>query len=649
MADLFNGILNMSITAGWIILAVMLLRLIFHKAPKWIRCAMWGMVGLRLILPFSLESALSLIPSAEPIPQELVHSGTPDNLSTAEILSYVGNNSVSYELGIQDGSIFFNEICAPDCDTVNPLLLNLTVASVLWLVGIAALLIYACVSYIKLRSKIATAVLLRDNIYQSENVDSPFILGIIKPKIYIPFGMNDEAVGYVTAHENAHLRRRDHISKPLAFLVLCLHWFNPLVWAAYILFSKDIELACDEKVIREMDIDERKSYATAILDCGISRRRIAACPLAFGETSIKERVKNALSYKKPMLWVIIIAVIACVAVAVGFMTNPSKPDENNPSFTPTDHGSSIVGVNMTVTDIDLDSDRPTITVLWSNNLENTVLYGEPFGVEYYENGKWESCQKPDTENVFALPAYILEPNSTREKVYHVDNYDFSRSGNYRITATYDLDIYEGMSLSRVLGAYAGFAISEAAVANQGVTENFLEPESVTPNNEFVGIQSASIPYSNVRSEKYMIPDGYDDTPIYAGASNRHKLYQSHLRHLPTFVIRSVEELEEYKKMTLGGTAYMEYTLFNEYDNEFFRDNLLIIINTLEPNDRFSYKLLGVYSSGSDVWALIETTHSKEYENGDRAYGTNIAIEVKKDHIPKGQTFDSWVEKDVLAD
>lgn len=649
MADLFNGILNMSITAGWIILAVMLLRLIFHKAPKWIRCAMWGMVGLRLILPFSLESALSLIPSAEPIPQELVHSGTPDNLSTAEILSYVGNNSVSYELGIQDGSIIFNEICAPDCDTVNPLLLNLTVASVLWLVGIAALLIYACVSYIKLRSKVATAVLLRDNVYQSENVDSPFILGIIKPKIYIPFGMSDDAVGYVSAHENAHLRRRDHISKPLAFLVLCLHWFNPLVWAAYSLFSKDIELACDERVIREMNLDERKSYATAILDCGISRRRIAACPLAFGETSIKERVKNALSYKKPMLWVIIIAVIACVAVAVGFMTNPSKPDENNPSFTPTDHGSSIVGINMTVTDIDLDSDRPTITVLWSNNLENTVLYGEPFGVEYYENGKWESCQKPDTENVFALPAYILEPNSTREKVYHVDNYDFSRSGNYRITATYDLDIYEGMSLSRVLSAYAGFAISEAAVANQGVTENFLEPESVTPNNEFVGIQSASIPYSNVRSEKYMIPDGYDDTPIYAGASNSHKLYQSYLRHLPTYAIRSVEELEEYKKMTLGGTAYMEYTLFNEYDNEFFRDNLLIIINALEPNDRFSYKLLGVYSSGSDVWALIETTHSKEYENGDKAYGTNIAIEVRKDHIPKGQTFDSWVEKDVLAD
>lgn len=647
MADFFNEILNMSITASWLILAVMLMRLIFSKAPKWIRCAMWGMVGLRLILPFSLESALSLIPSAQTIPPALIHTDTAESLGTAEILSYVGNNSVSYELGIQDGSLIFSEICAPDCDTVNPLLLNLTVASVLWIIGLAALLIYACISYVKLRSKVATAVLLRDNIYQSEAVFSPFILGIINPKIYIPFGLSDKTLQYVESHENAHLRRCDHITKPLAFLILCLHWFNPLVWISYSLFCKDIELACDEKVIREMNLNERKSYATAILDCGISRRRIAACPLAFGETSIKERVRNALSYKKPMLWVILFAVIACIALGVGFMTNPDKKSES-PTLTPTDYGSSIVGVKMTVTDINLDGDRPTITVLWSNSLDNTVLLGEPFEVEYYENGKWESCQKPDTENIFHLPAYILNPNDTKEMVYHVDNYDFSKSGNYRITANYDLDIYVGMSLSRVLSAYAGFSIGEATVPNE--TNPFpLEPESVTVNNEFVGIQSGSVPCSNVRSEKYMIPDGYDDTPIYAGASNRHKLYYSSILHMPTRAIRSTEELEEYKKMTLGGTDYIEYTMLNEYDDAFFRDNLLIMINTMEQNDRFAYRLIGVYSSGSDVWALIEKTHSKEYKSTDRAYGTNIAIEVRKDYIPNAKTFDAWVEKDILSD
>lgn len=649
MADLFNEILNMSINASWLILAVILMRLIFSKAPKWIRGIMWAMVGIKLLIPFSLETALSLLPSAKTIPQEIIHSHNPDNIGGTEILGYIGNNPVSYSLSIQNGSLIFNEYCAPDAVTVNPLLIIMTVSSVLWIIGLAALLIYTVISTLRLKNKISTAVLLRDNIYQSEAVDSPFIFGIIKPKIYIPFTLSQDTLQYVEAHENAHMKRFDHVTKLIGFIILCLHWFNPFVWLAYSLFCKDIELACDEKVIRNMEIEKRKEYATAILDCGISRRRIAAYPLAFGETSIKSRIKNALSYKKPTLWVIIVAVIACIGVGIGFMTNPDKKNENpSTSFTATESGASHEGVRMTVTDLNLEGDDPTVTVEWSNKLENTILFGEPFDLLYCENGKWESCLKPDTDNIFHLPLYMLNPDGKKEMVYHIGNFDLSKSGDYRVVANYELDIYQDMALSRVLSAYAGFSIAEAVAPN--VTNPFpLEPESVTANNEFVGIQSSSIPFSNAKTEKYVIPDGYDDMPIYGGASNRHKLYYSNLQHLPTRGIRSVEELEAYKKMTLGGTAYAEYTMLNEYGEDFFEENMLIMINSTEPNDRFAYKLMGVYSSGSDVWTLIEKTHPKEYREDDTAYGINVAIEVKKEHIPKAQTFDSWIERDILPE
>ena len=650
MADFFNEILNMSINASWLILIVMLIRLIFSKAPKWIRCLLWAMVGIRLILPFSIESAMSLLPSAQTIPSEILHNNSTAGVSGAEVFKYIGNNPVSYSLAYADGSIHFNEYCTPDVDTVNPLFLILSVAFVIWLIGFVALILYAVISYIKLKNKIKTAVLLRDNIYQSEAVASPFILGIINPKIYIPFGLSEETLQYVEAHENTHLKRFDHITKPLGFLILCVHWFNPLVWVAYNLFCKDIELACDERVIRNMETEKRKEYASAILECGINERKIAAYPLAFGEANIKDRVKNALNYKKPMLRVIIIAIIACIAVSIGFMTNPDNKEENpSASFTSTESGASHEGVRMTVTDLKLDGYDPTITVEWSNNIENTVLFGEPFDVRYYENGEWVSCLKPDTDNIFHLPLYMLNPGAKKEMVYHINNFDISRSGKYRVTANYELDIYQDMSLSRVLSAYAGFEISETTVVNPNQTNPFpLEPESVTANNEFVGIQAGSIPFSDAISEKYPIPDGYDDIPIYAGASNSHKLYYSSVCHLPTRCIRSVEELESYKEMTLKGTAYAEHTILNEYDESFFRDNVLIVINSVEPNDRFAYKMMGIYSSGSDVWVLIEKTHPKEFRKDDKAYGINIAIEVKKEHIPKAQTFDAWIEKNILA-
>ena len=332
MAGIFLKIVNMSISACWIVLAIILLRFVLKKAPKWINCVLWGIAGLRLIMPFSFESILSLIPSAEFVPQELIHSNSSVNVSGTEIFNYIGNNPVSYDLGISNGSLVFTEITAPDGNYVNPLLIITSIASIVWVIGIAALLIYTIISFIRLKSKIGTAVLLRDNIYQSEAVVSPFVIGVIKPKIYLPFNMNGQDMNHVIAHERAHIRRKDHFWKPLGFLILTLHWFNPVVWFGYILLCRDIELACDEKVVKELNNEQRADYSEALLACSVNRRMIAACPLAFGEVGVKDRIKSVLNYKKPAFWIIVVAIVVSITVAVCFLTNPVNTSIYNSSY-----------------------------------------------------------------------------------------------------------------------------------------------------------------------------------------------------------------------------------------------------------------------------------------------------------------------------
>lgn len=320
MTDFFLELVNISITAGYIILAVVLLRLFFKKIPKKFICLLWGIAGIRLVFPFSIESALSLIPSAETIPDDIVMSSAPTISSGIEFV----NNSVNP---------IISDAFAPNAgDSANPLQIITAVCANLWIIGIIAILLYGIISYIRVKRSVKTAVLLSDNVWQSESVVSPFILGIIKPKIYIPFNMDEETRNYVVAHENAHLRRRDHWIKPLGFLILAVYWFNPLVWVAYILLCRDIEAACDEKVVSQMDGETRKEYASALLECAVNRRRIAACPLAFGEVSVKNRIKNVMSYKKPAFWVIILAVVACIAAAVCFLTNPETHEYYDPGY-----------------------------------------------------------------------------------------------------------------------------------------------------------------------------------------------------------------------------------------------------------------------------------------------------------------------------
>ena len=267
MSTVFIKFLNMSITASWLILAVILVRLLLKKAPKWIRCLLWGLVAVRLLFPFSIESVFSLIPSSETIPSNIALQKEPHITSGISALNAAVNPVLSESLAP-----------VPEA-SVNPLQVIILVAAVVWIAGIAGMLIYAFASYLKLKKTVSVCVPVKKGILACDEVKAPFILGILRPVIYVPSSLQGETLDCVIRHEKAHLQRRDHWWKPLGFLLLSVYWFNPLCWAAYILLSRDIEMACDEKVIRDMNRAEMAAYSQALLDCSFPRRSIAACPL----------------------------------------------------------------------------------------------------------------------------------------------------------------------------------------------------------------------------------------------------------------------------------------------------------------------------------------------------------------------------------
>ena len=311
MSGIFLKLLNLSISASWLVLVVLALRLVLKRAPKWVNVLLWGMVALRLMLPFSIESALSLIPSAETVSPEVVQFDTaPTITSGVEFIDNAVNPSLS------------ESFAAAPLASVNPLYVWTYLAGWVWLIGLAAMLAYALVSYLRLRRRVSASIPLRENIYVCDEVPSPFILGIVHPRIYLPSALDEAQRGSVLSHERAHLARRDHWWKPLGFALLAVYWFNPLLWLAYTLLCRDIELACDERVLRGMDAGQIKDYSSALLACSVPRRMLAACPLAFGEVGVGARVKNALRYKKPAFWVVAASVIVCIVVAVCFLTNP---------------------------------------------------------------------------------------------------------------------------------------------------------------------------------------------------------------------------------------------------------------------------------------------------------------------------------------
>ena len=319
MTEAFLTVFNLSIVASWFVLAILILRKIFSKAPKSIFCILWLLVGLRLAIPFSLESVFSLVPSAETISPEIIYQAKPNVETGFQSFNDIINPVISESLA------------ATPQYSANPVQIILAIASNVWISGAVLIILYGIISYAILKIKVRESVPVENNIRECSKIASPFILGFIRPQIYIPFGMDKGNLEYVLAHERAHLKRRDHLIKPIGFALLAIYWFNPVIWIAYIFLCRDIEFACDEKVVRNFEADQRAKYATALLDCSINRRSIAACPLAFGEVGVKERIRKALSYKKPVLWLIIAAVISAVVLAICFMTNPK--DEKTPMDT----------------------------------------------------------------------------------------------------------------------------------------------------------------------------------------------------------------------------------------------------------------------------------------------------------------------------
>lgn len=311
MDAVFINLLNRSIAASWLILAIILLRVLLKKAPKWIRCILWGIVAVRLVCPFSFESILSLIPSAETINPDIVrYSPKPSINSGVPIMNHSMNPILSGSFAPAAGA------------SANPLYIWMHIAGIVWLIGLSCLLCYALISFLRLRRKVSEAVLLRDNIWVADMVKSPFILGVIFPQIYLSSSTEESQIEHILAHEQAHIERKDQWWKLLGHMLLAVYWFNPLSWAAYHLFCRDIELACDEKVICELDEAGKKLYSDALLSCSMQRRVVMACPLAFGEIGVKDRIKSVLNYKKTSFAFLLVSIAICIGVAVCFLTNP---------------------------------------------------------------------------------------------------------------------------------------------------------------------------------------------------------------------------------------------------------------------------------------------------------------------------------------
>lgn len=403
MSSLFIHLFNLSISAIWLIAAVIILRLVLKRlAPRWTVCLLWAVVGLRLIIPFSIESDISLVPSVQTLNPDTVHisESVPEeddsfsdsiSVTVSDAVSEPVSDTVSEALpddssdinsdhGESDDYSDFSRIILPpitdisisedvsfdvmhillekppteevpktdyidsgikpiddrinsaiastvkDNPSKNPIKSFADIGCTVWIIGVAVMAVYALVNYIVLKKRVSESIPDGKDIRRCEAVGSPFILGVFKPRIYLPFGLSSETETHIIAHERAHLKRFDHLVKPFGYILLAVYWFNPLVWIAYILLCRDIETACDEKVVKNLDADARKAYASALLECGIKRSVIAACPVAFGEIGVKQRVKNAIAYKKPIFWIIIVAVILAVALAVFFLTSPPNDE-----------------------------------------------------------------------------------------------------------------------------------------------------------------------------------------------------------------------------------------------------------------------------------------------------------------------------------
>ncbi len=417
MEAVFLKLVNMSLTASWLVLAVVILRLVLKNAPKYIRVILWGFVGARLIFPFSFESIFSLIPSTEPLPEEFLYAAVPQVNTGIPVLNQALNPIVAQSL-----------TPATELTSANPTQIWSFIFSQIWILGMVLMVLYAIVSYLLVHRKVAASIRIGDNLRICDHIDSPFILGLFRPVIYLPSELDQKTVDLVLAHEYAHLKRNDHWWKPIGFMLLCVYWFNPVMWIAYILLCRDIELACDEKVIAYLGIDEKKAYSSALLECSMNRRMIAACPLAFGEVGVKDRIKSVLNYKKPAFWLIVVAVILCVVVAVCFLTDPIVKID---PLTLENWGITVTAQDPTPLGVTLVYDIP-------DNLDGQITIPSNQILLELENGEWVDIPPivEEKEIIWDFMKFIYPDYKAQyQRVEWVRYYGALEPGEYRIEKT----------------------------------------------------------------------------------------------------------------------------------------------------------------------------------------------------------------------
>lgn len=499
MTELFYTILNMSISASILVLVVLLLRLVFRRAPKWVSVLLWGLVAIRLICPFAPETQLSLMPEREwvtedaPIEEENMwfDSVAPERLPVDTPADpAIGPDDTFHYYPLDPPASIRRNVSLP------------FVMCCIWLAGVAGMLAYMLVSYLCVLRRVRSAKLFRDNIYISESVASPFVLGFFRPRIYLPENMDAVSMSYVIAHEEAHLRRRDHLWKPFGFLLLAVHWFNPLIWLAYILLCRDIEMACDERVVRGMNEVERADYSEALLECSVSRRLITACPLAFGETGVKERIRSVLNYKKPVFWIIVLAVIACAVVAVCFLTDPVKVIDT-----------TVTGIRFPVNDphavkectveingeISYDTFRGTVTVD-GRRIETTVdMTRDTPPLSYYEGPKLR------TYGLFFIlretfTEFVLEIDESDEYVVcgmSLEQFEAEmKKKNYYVAYLHDIVLYDIATADRAQ------VLSDINTDGRTVVlyGKYLDPDAIADQFYF-GDNVVGKPHSSTNSHK----------------------------------------------------------------------------------------------------------------------------------------------------
>ena len=467
MSDLFFKILDMSITAGWLVLAIIILRLLLIKAPKWIRGILWSFVGLRLVFPFSIESIFSLMPRFNSSSVTLYETKTE-----AVVLDVPAFNQAVESLVTNPG------------DSIDPMQILVFVLSIVWVIGIIAMLSYMTVTYLLIKKKVKEAVLLKDNIWVCDRIDTPFILGVIKPKIYLPASMNSTDTEYVIAHEKSHIKRLDHLWKPFAFLLLCIYWFNPLLWVAYALLCKDIELACDEKVINDLGVQIKKPYCEALVNCSITRKSISACPLAFGENGIKSRIKSVLSFKKAGIIITALSLSLAIIVAIGFLTNPEteeKPINNVSQNEDTQNLSFETNNNVRVSAncFGFSDGKPYVSIIIKNNGDqNVVLYGQDF---YILDG--DKVVEPNGTVIYEPLQFMLKSGESDAMTLDLQDYTLKDNKVYRLVKNFKI---EGIDKS-----YGGFI--DFKIDTKEVKGTVLNCVGTTYDNDYIDNAFGSVP------------------------------------------------------------------------------------------------------------------------------------------------------------